>query len=346
MTAENLKIKDIAKALKVAPSTVCRALQGRHNISETTRKKIEDYATKHHYRPNLFAQSLQKKKTRYIGVMVSSIPNMFFSQVINGIESATNENNYFSIISQTNESYEQEVKKLENLEWRSIDGLLVSLSSETEDLTHFKKLQEEGIPIVFFDRVTDTIKTHTVSVDNKGGAYNCTKQLIEKGHTRIAHITSPPRLSITNERLAGYVDALKENNMPVNSDYTKYCAHGGKDSMEIEIAFNELMALPEPPDAIFTGSDRITMECLNLAQIWKEKTSQPMTIAGFSNFDMPGILHNNVITVKQPAFEMGKLATELLLELIDKKNKSGQKYFDKIVLPTNLISNHSMRKNN
>lgn len=344
MLTENLKIKDIAKALQVAPSTVCRALQGRHNISEATRKKIEDYAAKHHYRPNLFAQSLQKKKTRYIGVMLSSIPNMFFSQVIDGIEAATNENNYFSIITQTNESYEQEIKKIENLEWRNVDGLLVSLSSETEDLTHFKRLQETGIPIVFFDRITEAIKTHTVSVDNKGGAYNCTKLLIEeKGCSRIAHITSPQLLSITKERLDGYLTALNESNLFISDAYTKYCAHGGKKSEEIAIAFNELMTLPKPPDAIFTGSDRITMECLNLAQIWKGKTGKSITIAGFSNFEMPEVLNNNIITVKQPAFEMGKLATELLFELIDKKDKSPQKYFDKIVLPTSLTSNHLNR---
>lgn len=338
MVAENLKIKDIATALNLSPSTVCRALQGRFNISEATRKKVEDYAHEHNYRPNLFAQSLQKKKTRCIGIVIPTLSNTFYSQVLDGIESVTSSNDYFSIVTQSHESYQREIENVENLAWRCVDGLLVSISAETQDLSHFKRLQDQGIPVVFFDRIGTSIKTHKVSVDNSGGAFKCVDFLLRKGYKRIAHITSPEHLSITKERLSGYIDALLASNMYVEAPYIKYCAHGGKNMAEINEAFEELMALPEPPDAIFTGSDRITMGCLKIAHEQEYRNGQQLNIAGFSNFDMPDILDMPITAIQQPAYEMGEIATGLLLELINKKGKSSAKYFDNKVLATSLVN--------
>jgi len=342
MATENLKIKDIAKALNMSPSTVCRALQGRYNISEATRKKVEEYANEHKYRPNLFAQSLQNKKTRCIGVVISTVSNTFFSQVLDGIESITRENKYFSIVSQTNESYEQEVEITENMAWRCVDGILVSVSSETQDLSHFRRLQEQGIPVVFFDRTNDEIITHQVSVDNRGGAYDCVNYMLKEGYKRIAHITSPIHLSTTRERLCGYQDALTFNNFAVNENYIKYCPHGGKSMAEINEAFTELMSLPDPPDAIFTASDRITMGCLKIARDNGYMDNHQLNVAGFSNFDMPSILDTSITAIQQPAFEMGQKATELLLELVDRKGKTPAKYFDNKILPTSLITGEEL----
>jgi DNA-binding LacI/PurR family transcriptional regulator len=335
MKTDNITIKDIAKALNLSSSTVSRALKGSYKISEATQLLVKEYAEAHHYRPNLMAQSLKNQKSRCIGVVLCSIPNSFFAEVISGIESVAYSKDYLLIITQNLESYEREVKNLENLTWRSVDGLLISLSTETKDIGHFQKLHDQGLPMVFFDRVTDAIPTHQVITGNAGGAYKATRHLIERGYKRIATITSSPFLSITKERLEGYKKALTEHNRPVNEDYIQYCPHGGMMIEEIETALQNLLNLPEPPDALLTASDRITIGSYSLIQRKGLIIPGEMAVAGFSNFNAPELFNPPLTTVRQNAFEMGKLATELLIQQVESKRPVS--LFEKKVLPTELI---------
>lgn len=335
-------IIDIAKALNLSTSTVSRALKSSYKISEETQQKVKEYATKHNYRPNLSAQGLKSKGSRSIGVILGAIPNSFFAEVINGIESIAASNNYHIIITQSHESYHKELNNLEQLLWKSVDGLLVSLSCETTDVEQFRNAQQEGTPIVFFDRVTDLIKTNTVVADNAGGTYEATKHLIKTGRTKIAHITSSPNLSISQERLAGYKQALTEHNLPIVEERIKYCSHGGMEAQEVENAVYELLALDEMPDAIIGASDRITIECFATLKKRGIKIPGEIALTGFSNFSAPQLFSPPLTTIKQPAFEMGKVATELLLKLIESKRPV--KDFEKRVLPTELNIRESTSK--
>lgn len=335
MKNDNITLKDIAKALNLSYSTVSRALKGSYKISEATQQLVKQYAEANHYRPNLMAQSLKNQKSRCIGVVLCSIPNSFFAEVISGIESIAYSKDYLLIITQNLESYEREVKNLANLTWRSVDGLLVSLSTETKDTSHFEKLHNQGLPIVFFDRVTDAFPTHQVITDNIGGAYKATKHLIERGYKRIATITSSPYLSITTERLEGYKKALTEHNMPLNDDYIQYVPHGGMVIEEIESALNNLLQLKEPPDALLTASDRITIGSYSLIQRKGLIIPDQLAVAGFSNFTAPELFNPPLTTVRQNAFEMGKVATELLIQQVESKRPVTS--FEKKVLPTELI---------
>lgn len=157
---EAITIKDIAKALGLSTSTVSRALRGSYEISPQTKKIVLEYAEKHNYRPNPIALSLKERRSRSIGVVVCEIANNYFSQAINGIESIAYNRDYHVIITQSHESYDREIINAQHLSSRSVDGLLVSLSTETENVDHFKSLHDKGLPIVFFDRVTDEIYTH------------------------------------------------------------------------------------------------------------------------------------------------------------------------------------------
>jgi LacI family transcriptional regulator len=222
-------------------------------------------------------------------------------------------------MTQTNEFYELELSNTDLLTLRSIDGLLISLSTETKDIGHLKKLHDQGLPIVFFDRVSNEIATHKIIANNFQGAYDATSHLISSGYRRIAHLTSSINVSVTAERLNGYEQALEENNIPINEDYIKYCPNGGRDVEEIQQVLNELFDAPERPDAIFTASDRITTTTLALLHKMHMNIPGDIALLGFTNTQLADVLSPSLTRVYQPAFEMGKKATEMLIQLIESR---------------------------
>ncbi|RZK58032.1 MAG: LacI family transcriptional regulator [Pedobacter sp.] len=332
---EPVTIKDIAKALGLSTSTVSRALRDTHEISAATKKIVLEYAKEIGYQPNPIALSLKERRSKSIGVVVSEVANSYFSQAINGIESIAYDRGYHVIISQTHESFEREVSNVQHLASRSVDGLLVSLSSQTTDISHLKLLHERGLPIVFFDRVADEIDTHKVIANNQQGAFDATEHLIKSGYKRIAHLTSSNHLSISIERLAGYEAALKAHNITPNPAYIKFCPNGGMLYEETENAIKELLALPEKPDAIFIAGDRLSTGCLSVFKNLNVAVPTDMAIAGFSNSDVLDLFNPSITSVRQPAFEIGQLATQMLLQLIEAKYPVVD--FEKKVLETDLF---------
>jgi LacI family transcriptional regulator len=320
MKFEAITIKDIAKALGLSTSTVSRALRGSYEISAETKKLVLEYAEKLNYRPNPIALCLKETRSRSIGIVVCEIANNFFSQVINGIESVAYKKGYYVIISQSHESYEREVANTHYLSSRSVDGLLVSLSAETTDMSHLKKLHDKGLPIVFFDRITEEMQTHKVIANNFNGAYQATEHLIKSGFKRIAHLTIASHLSITKERLAGYKAALADYKIPFDETLVKYCKYGGLIYAETEQAVDALLSLKKRPDAIVAASDKLSTGCLTA--LAKKKVSVPdgMGIVGFTNSLLADIFHPPLTSIRQPAFEMGQVAMEMLIQIIESKH--------------------------
>ncbi len=329
-------LKDIANALGLSTSTVSRALRDTYEISAKTKKLVFDYAEKINYQPNPNALSLKERRTKSIGVVVSEVANHYFSQAINGIESIAYDRGYHVIITQTHESYDREKINVQHLASRSIDGLLVSLSAETSDTTHLKYLHERGMPMVFFDRVPSNINTHKIRANNEQGAFDATSHLIRSGCKRIAHVTSSEHLSISIERLRGYTAALNKYDLKVNPDYIKYCPHGGMFPEETEKAVTELITLPDKPDAIFIAGDRLSIGCLEVLKKLNIKVPGQMAIAGFSNSDVLNLFEYPISSVRQPAFEMGEAATEMLLQLIESKYPVTE--FEDKVIDTKLFT--------
>jgi LacI family transcriptional regulator len=340
MKFDTVTIKDIAKELNFSTSTVSRALRGSHEISAETKKLVLEYAEKINYRPNPIALSLKERRSRAIGVVVSEIANTFFSQAINGIESIAYNRGYHVIFTQSHESQEREKVNVQHLVSRSVDGLLISLSCETTDLSYLKELHEKGFPIVFFDRISDEIETHKVCADNRLGALHATEHLIYQGFKKIAHITNSPCLSITKERLQGYKEALEKHNLPFNEALVKYCNHGGMIAEEIEEAVNVLFKSKLKPDAIFTASDRITTMCFGVMKRMKQK--KEVGFIGFTNTNLGDLFSTPLTVIRQPAFEIGQNATELLIQIIESKGPVTE--FETRVLETELIIRESSLK--
>jgi LacI family transcriptional regulator len=340
MKFESATIKDIAKALNLSTSTVSRALRGSYEISAETKKQVLEYAEKINYRPNPIALSLKERRTRAIGVVVSEIANNFFSQAINGIESIAYNKGYHVIITQSHESQDRERVNVEHLAARGDDGLLISLSSESVDISYLKELHEKGLPIVFFDRISSEIETHTVTANNYIGAFHATEHLIYEGYKKIAHVTSSPYLSITKERLEGYKDALAKHNITFNESLVKYCNHGGMIVGEIEDALAALFKSKTRPDAIFAASDRISLICFGLLKQMKLK--KEAGFIGFSNTGVGDLFSPSLSMIRQPAFEIGQSAIEFLIQIIESKRPVTE--FQHKVLDTELIIRESSKK--
>jgi LacI family transcriptional regulator len=247
------------------------------------------------------------------------------------------------IISQSHESYEREIIDIQYLSSRGVDGILISVSTETSDYDHILNLHQKGLPIVLFDRIAPGINTHTIIVDNFKGAYEATEHLIQNGYTKIAAISNSEFLSISSERLAGYRDALSNNGIKLNNDYIKHCFYGGMIFSEVEESINQLMILKDPPEAIVTLSDKLTIGALRTFKRRGLRIPDDIAIVGFSNSDLTELTNPPLTVVRQPAFEMGKAATELLLQLIESRRPVTE--FEKRILsPEFVIMESGMRK--
>jgi len=339
MKFPSLTIKDIARSLDLSTSTVSRALRDSHEISEPTKQRVMEYAREVDFKPNRIAQSLKDKRSQSIGVIVCEIANTFFSQVINGIESIAYQHGYNVTIAQSRESAERELLNLRHLTSRAIDGLIISVSTETSNFDYLNQLHEKGLPIVFVDRAIDDIDTHKVILDNYRSAYTATTHLIQKGYSRIALISNNESLSMSRDRLKGYTDALKENGLPVNDAFIRYCKHGGMVYEEVEAAMKGLLGRRTKPDAVFAGSDKITTGCLNYTRRHHIRVPGQLALIGFSNTDLTELLDPALSVIRQPAFEMGEAAMDMLLSIIQSKRPLSR--FETKMLSSELLIRRS-----
>ncbi|RYY34266.1 MAG: LacI family transcriptional regulator [Sphingobacteriaceae bacterium] len=316
---ESYTIKDIAKALGLSTSTVSRALNDSYEIGEKTKKLVLDYAQKVNFKPNPVALSLKEQKSYSIGVVVCELANNFFSQAINGIESIAYNRGYYVIVTQTYESAEREYLNVKHLVSRHVDGLLVSLSAETVDTSYYKHLHDKGFPIVFFDRVAADIDTGKVITNNFNGAFNATEHLINNGYRKIAHLTSSFNLLISQERLDGYKAALDKHQIPFRADWVKPCQHAGVVMEEVEQVIADLLKGDDRPDAIFVASDRLTISCIQTLRKFNISIPYEIAVAGFNNSEVTGLFEPGLTVVRQPAYQIGQIAMEMLIQRIESK---------------------------
>ena len=331
-----ITIKDIARALNLSTSTVSRALRGSYEISPETKRLVTEYAERMNYRPNPIALSLKENRSRVIGVVVPQIANHFFSQAINGIEAVAYNRGYHVIILQSHESYQREIATVQQAVGRKVDGLLISLSSQTDDVSHLTELRQQGFPMVQFDRVSDKLDAPRVVADNFRGAFEATEHLILRGRRRIAHVTIPPFMSIAQERLAGYRAALEAHGLPFDEALVRYVGFGDS---EVETIVTDLLRLS--PDAFFTASDRLAASCLATLRQQGVAIPEQTALVGFTNLAVADLLNPSMTTVMQPALEIGQAAAERLLTMIDKKTALAPA--DTLRIATRLIARDSTR---
>jgi len=320
MNKENVTIKDIARELQISPSTVSRALKDHPDISPETKKLVNNLADKWNYKPNPIALSLKGGTSRTIGIVVPEIVHYFFSSVISGIEDYADENDYNVMICQSNEEYEKEVSSIQTLVNSRVDGILISVSKLTRSMEHFHQLKDKKIPLVFFDRISSEVESDRVVVDDAEGAYMATKHLILEGRKRIVHLSGPPNLEISKDRIEGYIRALNEFQCSVTEENIVKCDQ----IQEAEWIVPSLMKRSPPPDAFFCVNDFTAAQTLNLVKKLGFRVPEDVAIVGFTNGQLSMLTDPGLSTVDQHGYDMGREAARLLLERIKDRNRPYQ----------------------
>ena len=340
MRSGQVTIKDIAKELNISCSTVSRALKDFPGISPTTKKAVTDLADKYNYRPNAIALSLRNQKTNVIGVIIPETVHFFFSTVISGIEDAAMKEGYNVMICQSNENYEREADSIDALMGARVDGLLVSISRETSNLDHLKKVTEEGTPMVFFDRLVEGMNASSVIIDDYQGAYDATEHLIEQESRNIVHLTGPSNLIIGRKRKEGYISALEDHEIPVREEYIVECRKGTQE--EAEIVMTKLLSTGMAIDGVFASNDVAALGAINAVKKAGLKIPRDIAIVGFSNWQFSSLVEPGLSSVSQPGYEIGQQAAQLILEEINSKEKNKSQIR---ILDTELIVRGSSLRN-
>lgn len=326
-----ITIKDIARELKISPSTVSRALKNHPDISEETKRAVNELAKKMNYQPNALALSLKQRRSSTIGVIIPEIVHYFFSSVISGIEDVAYDAGFNVIICQSNERYDREVANTRTLLANRVDGILVSVSKETKDFSHFYDLREHQVPLVFYDRVVPGFQADQIIIDDFDAAYRATRHLTEGGYRKIFHFAGPQNLLIGQQRKDGYVKALVDAGIEVVPERIIEADNFEKARNAVIRILDEKKEI----DGIFAVNDLTAIGAMQTLQKRGIKIPDEVAIVGFSDGRFSGITDPTLTSVDQHGYEMGTLATEMLLKRIASGDEDYP--FETKVLNANLI---------
>lgn len=334
-------IYDIAKKLNISAATVSRGLQDHPAIKKSTKKKILDAAKEMSYRSNTFASNLRKKSSHVIGVIVPRLNSSFMSDVIAGMEQVANEANYNLIISQSLETFKKESSNAKTMFNNRVDGLLVSLAYDTKNMDHFKPFINRGIPVIFFDRVTDLAEHPTILIDNYKAAYDITTHLIGQGCKKIVHISGNQLRNVYADRFKGYQQALADHQLEFDASLVlinNLSVADGKEAAKI------ILQMPQQPDGVFSANDSCAIGCMLEMKNQGIKIPDEIAFAGFNNDTMCCVIEPHLTTVNYKGYEMGGVAAKVLIDGLT--DPSNIKTNNGIILKSELIIRESSLKNN
>lgn len=332
----SVTIRKIAKDLRLAVSTVSKALHDSHEISIETKKRVFAYAEKLDYVPNLYASSLKKRKTGNIAVVLPEVADSFFSLAINGIESVAREKNYHVMVYLTHEDLSREESILRDFRSGRVDGVLISVSGGAESNSHIHDLCSKNIPLVFFDRVCEDIKAAKVLTDDFDSGFKATEHLIKKGCKKIAFLAMSDNLAIINHRQRGYEEALRAHNLPVNNNLIIYCTNNEMDNHSLIL---RILNRTEKPDGIVGSVEKLTTIVYTVCNELKLRIPQDVKVISFSSLQIAALLNPSLTTITQPAFEIGKRAARLLFDALEKESKDVK--VDTVIIPSVLFERGS-----
>jgi LacI family transcriptional regulator len=312
MISKHVTIKDIAKRLGISASTVSRALKDHPDISQETKNAVIQLAEELHYQPNELALSLKNQRSKTIGLVIPEIVHYFFSSVISGIEDIAYDAGFTVVTCQSNEIFEREVKNIDTLLAHRVDGILISITKETNTFEHLQRAIKSNIPVVFFDRIVPEIKADKVYIDDQNAAYRATRHLLSVGKRRIVHFHSPESLQIGILRREGYLEAIREAAIPVNHRLIVLADN-------YETSYKETLRLLDHNiqfDGVFAVNDLTAIGAMHALQQRKIKIPEQVAIIGFSDGRFTNIAQPSLSSINQHGYEMGNISMKMLLNRI------------------------------
>lgn len=313
---KHITIKDVARELKCSVSTISRAFNDKYDIRKETRDVILSKAKEMGYSPNPMAKSLLKQCSNQIGVVVPEFINSFFPEVIIGIQEVFIKKGYQVLIMQSNESYENEIENVKAMENNMVDGMILSQSVENQNVEYYENLIKQGFPIVLFNRVSNKLNTHKVVFDDYKWAFFATEHLIYQGYKKIIHFTTSHSLSFSQNRIKGFVDALKKHKLKILEGSI---VEAGLLISDGEREMEKLIASHNLPDAIFCVNDMCAIGAMKMLKKYGYKIPGDVALVGFTETKLAELIDPPLTSVAQPTKEIGRTAALLLLEQIESK---------------------------
>jgi|SRR3990170_7506008 len=304
-------IRDVAERANVSTTTVSHVINGTRRVSEDLRLRVHQAMQELGYRPNILARSLRVKRTHTIGLVIPDSANPFFAETARGMEDASFELGFSTILCNTDGDLEKELTYTEVLSEKQVDGIVfVAAGMSTE---HVRALQARRIPLVVVDRDVPGVQADMVLTDNERGGWLATRHLLDLNHRRIGCITGPSEVTPSAERCAGYRRALREADIP----FDEQLAVRGDFRYESGYqATRWLLALPDPPTAIFANNDMMAIGAIRAAAEHGLHIPTQLSIVGFDDVELASYVVPPLTTVSQPKYQMGATAAKLLVERI------------------------------
>ena len=339
---KEVTIYDLANKLNISIAKVSRGLKDDPAVSKKTRKKIFELAEEMGYRSNHFARNLRRQKTNTIGIIVHELNSNFITSVLAGIEKITTEAGYDLIITHSSESHVKEAANAKNLFHKRVDGLIASLSFDTDDLEHFRPFEEKGVPVIFFDRVEQRMNNSVVIIDNYKCGYQATQHLIEQGCKRIAHVTSSLKRNVYAERYKGYKDALFDNN--IQFDESLLIINDLSENAGIEAA-KQILSMRPLADGAFITNDFVAAVCMRTLKENNIKIPRDIAIVGFNNDAIGKLIEPALTTINYPGKDMGEIVARNLINHLQGTGNI-QNIYTVIVSSDLVIRESSLKKTN
>ncbi len=336
---KDVTIYDIAKDLGVSPATISRALNDHPAVNINTKQRIMERADQLGYRFNTFASNLRMQRTYAIGVIVPRLNSYFQSSVIAGMEKVANEAGYNLVISQSLESATKEIANAKTMFNSRIDGLLVSLAYDTENVNHYDAFIKRGIPVLFFDRIAEHKDFTGIIIDNVAAAYQATSHLIEQGCKNIIHLTGNLKRNVYKDRLKGFKYALIDHNLPFSDELVyinKLNEEAGTETAR------QLLSMEAMPDGIFASNDTCAVSCMKALKQAGLSIPGDIAVVGFNNDPISRVIEPNLTTIDYPGFEMGEVAVRNLINQLD--GLMDNQITNTIILRSELIIRESSLK--
>ncbi|MBF4661820.1 ribose operon transcriptional repressor RbsR [Cronobacter malonaticus] len=302
-------MKDVARLAGVSTSTVSHVINKDRFVSEAIRLRVEDAIRTLNYAPSALARSLKLNQTRTIGMLITASSNPFFSELVRGVERSCFERGYSLVLCNTDGDEQRMNRNLETLLQKRVDGLLL-LCTETHQPSPAIMKRYPAIPTVMmdwspFDGGSDVIQDNSLL-----GGDIATRYLIDKGYTRIACVTGPLDKTPARLRLEGYRTAMQRAGLPVAEGYEvigDFEFAGGLRAMQ------SLLALPEPPQAVFMGNDAMAVGAYHALYQAGLRIPQDIALVGYDDIELASYMTPPLTTIHQPKDELGELAIDVLI---------------------------------